>query len=297
LIVLLHILMTLFGVQEISEALSNDAWRVLTDAIRQQQQLQVRQYQQHQLAQLPDSPPATPYTHIDHFVNREGATFVHSAIARSDVRSLRTCLELGADVNRPTRTTKRSPLHLAVERVCQLQFEAHADPSDPAGVVGGIGSKVVDMGSSVVSSVTNLISAKRVPAHDELIGLAIMCVSVLIDAGADVNLQDRDANTVLHTAVKASHTLLVKCLLAAGADASIRNKGGHTPVSFARSLDTLEALLNNQNQRESRAPRTLVAESRSSASLAVHPVDDATVDPPLTRTSLRNSTANVKPTE
>lgn len=95
---------------ELTAALSTDAWRVLTDAIRQQQALQVQRQQQHQQDQLqrqqrqeqqalqlqqpapapladPPAPPAVPYTHIDHFNNREGVSFLHSAIHRSGAQS------------------------------------------------------------------------------------------------------------------------------------------------------------------------------------------------------------------
>ena len=47
--------------------------------------------------------------------------------------------DLGADVNRPTRATQRSPLHVAVERVCALQFETRlGDALDAANA--GIGA-------------------------------------------------------------------------------------------------------------------------------------------------------------
>ena len=54
-------------------------------------------------------------------------------------------------------------------------------------LVGGLGSKVLDMGSSVVGSVQSMLVPSRPrwpPAHAELVGLAVMCVAVLLDAGA-----------------------------------------------------------------------------------------------------------------
>ncbi len=94
-------------------ALSTDAWRVLTDAIRQQQALQVQRQQQYQQDQQqrqqlqkqqhqqqpaapladPPAPPAVPYTHIDHFNNREGVSFLHSAIHRSGAQSIAANLQ------------------------------------------------------------------------------------------------------------------------------------------------------------------------------------------------------------
>ncbi len=97
-----------YCVTHLTAALSTDAWRVLTDAIRQQQALQVQRQQQHQQDQQqrqqlhkqqhqqqpaapladPPAPPAVPYTHIDHFNNREGVSFLHSAIHRSGAQSI-----------------------------------------------------------------------------------------------------------------------------------------------------------------------------------------------------------------
>ena len=73
----------------------------------------------------------------------------------------------------------------------------------------------------------------------ELVGLAVMCVAVLLGAGADVNARDKDLNTPLRIAAKASHTQLATVLLVGGADVSLRNRAGHKAASFACSLDTV----------------------------------------------------------
>jgi uncharacterized protein len=52
---------------------------------------------------------------------------------------------------------------------------------------------------------------------------------VLIDAGADVNFQNKDGATPLHTAAFFCRPAIVKMLLDKGADKTIRNKFGATP--------------------------------------------------------------------
>ena len=56
-------------------------------------------------------------------------------------------------------------------------------------------------------------------------------VKMLIDAGADVNLQDRHGNTPLNEVVSIIELKVVRMLMKAGADASISDKYGWTPFT------------------------------------------------------------------
>jgi ankyrin repeat protein len=59
----------------------------------------------------------------------------------------------------------------------------------------------------------------------------------LTENGADLNTQDASGSTVLHHAVKGTHTLAqVEELLRHGARPDIEAKGGSTPLSLAREL-------------------------------------------------------------
>jgi len=53
---------------------------------------------------------------------------------------------------------------------------------------------------------------------------------VLIDAGADLNLQNNDGSTALHSAAFFCHTGIVEYLLVNGADKSIKNNAGSTAL-------------------------------------------------------------------
>uniref|UniRef100_A0A8C4M5U6 Fibronectin type III and ankyrin repeat domains 1 n=1 Tax=Equus asinus asinus TaxID=83772 RepID=A0A8C4M5U6_EQUAS len=61
--------------------------------------------------------------------------------------------------------------------------------------------------------------------------------SLLIDAGADVNVRDKDGKTPLMVAVLNNHEELVQLLLDKGADASVKNEFGKGVLEMARVFD------------------------------------------------------------
>ena len=61
----------------------------------------------------------------------------------------------------------------------------------------------------------------------------VAMIRLLIDAGADVRVKDRNGATPLHRAVRTRCAAAVKFLLGAGADPASRNKPGSTPFHLA----------------------------------------------------------------
>uniref|UniRef100_A0A8B9WYA4 Fibronectin type III and ankyrin repeat domains 1 n=1 Tax=Bos mutus grunniens TaxID=30521 RepID=A0A8B9WYA4_BOSMU len=67
--------------------------------------------------------------------------------------------------------------------------------------------------------------------------------SLLIDAGADVNVKDKDGKTPLMVAVLNNHEELVQLLLDRGADASVKNEFGKGVLEMARVFDRQVGML------------------------------------------------------
>jgi len=61
----------------------------------------------------------------------------------------------------------------------------------------------------------------------------VQTIKCLLDAGAEINAQDKNGASPLHRAVRTRCAAAVKCLLERGADAELKNKSGSTPFHLA----------------------------------------------------------------
>lgn len=61
----------------------------------------------------------------------------------------------------------------------------------------------------------------------------VKTIRTLLDAGADINLQDKNGATPLHRAVRTRCAAAVECLLQSGCDPRLKNKPGSTAFHLA----------------------------------------------------------------
>jgi hypothetical protein len=64
-------------------------------------------------------------------------------------------------------------------------------------------------------------------------GRQVRMIEVLLDAGAEIDAQDKNGATALHRAVRTRCAAAVKCLLKRGADTRVRNKNGSVAFDLA----------------------------------------------------------------
>jgi len=66
---------------------------------------------------------------------------------------------------------------------------------------------------------------------------------MLIEKGADPNIQDFDGWTALMKAVYKGNVEIVQILINHGADLKLKNIGGHTALYIAEKLNTREEII------------------------------------------------------
>ena len=149
-----------------------------------------------------------------------------SFFASASAAEVRACLRAGAEPNGGghCRTTQR-PLAqaalLATPDVVAALLDAGANPRSP----GRWG-------------VTALHQAVASPKHDA--AKAVEILTLLLRAGADVNVQSDDGRTPLHHAVEHNRSReVIVGLLEAGANPQVRDGDGKTPWDYARANDAL----------------------------------------------------------
>lgn len=187
---------------------------------------------------------------------------------------VRRFIERGIDVNRPTATGER-PLVFAARTTraesVELLLAAGADPNladtSPLGEMdtaliamsnhGGTDGSYVATGVRIMKA---LIARKADVRARNRFGLTALHLAssrhpelarLLLEAGAPVNVTDRDGGTPLHRAAQGRQIVLARELLDRGADVNAEEKGGVTPLLLARDNDDREmsALLSSRGGR------------------------------------------------
>ncbi|XP_054515951.1 fibronectin type 3 and ankyrin repeat domains protein 1 isoform X19 [Pan troglodytes] len=79
--------------------------------------------------------------------------------------------------------------------------------------------------------------------------------SLLIDAGANVNVKDRNGKTPLMVAVLNNHEELVQLLLDRGADASVKNEFGKGVLEMARVFDRQSVVSLLEERKKKQRPK------------------------------------------
>jgi len=195
-----------------------------------------------------------------HHQNLAGSTALLQAATMSRRRTLAMLLEHGAAVNIANRrgvTPLLAAAYNGNERILELLLAAGADPKplDATGksalvyaaargfprVVLRLLRAGVDANTRHDHSLTALMWAAG-HTNDVPVTEGLATVRLLLEHDAGVNLVDDRGRTALMIAAERGHAEVVAALLAAGADATVRDAEGKTALDLA-SDDTISRML------------------------------------------------------
>ncbi len=200
------------------------------------------------------------------------AVALSTAVGQNDMEAVKEMIDRGIDVNSRMKDTRQTPLMGAESaEMVSLLLKAGGDPRlvDSQGATAlhyavlkerapamilfllsaGANVNAVEPGGGE----TPFLWAKQwFFGMDAIMGQRVL--ALLLQKGADINAKDKFGDTLLHIAVMNGKGQLVKFLLDKGADASLANTEGRTPLDTARDLKffEIESLLGKDVKHQSR---------------------------------------------
>lgn len=155
---------------------------------------------------------------------------LHEGITNGDYNTVYKCLADRADPNALARGSKIAPIHQALTQTeAALACEDEVASRELLAIVSSLVLAGADLKVPDEQGCTPLIRVVKGEMGDSLAAL-------MLEQGARVNAVDRELNTALHyAAMQTSSPLfgnqdLIRILLVHGADQSLRNERGRTPL-------------------------------------------------------------------
>ncbi len=167
----------------------------------------------------------------------DGSTALMRAVRKRDIAIARRLLGAGAAVN---ATNKAGDTSLLIAAKFELMMVVARPGADS--VQGG--ETPAGRGAVWTGGVTPMA-----PTFETIRDQEPELVAVLLDAGADPNVKDRDGLTPLMYAAGQGRLELVKLLLARGADVEAKNADGMTAWQLATGEEVLRALREARGKR------------------------------------------------
>ncbi|CAH1154571.1 unnamed protein product [Phaedon cochleariae] len=194
-----------------------------------------------------------------HVVDRKGYTPFHLSVHVNSSEMLSFFIENGADVN--TKAGKETPLHRAVknqdfemvEELTRRDVNNHENNCNKvtalhfAEYVGNVNilNHLLEKDRGHTPSGVDIDIQEndcKTPLHSAAEKGHLDCLKILVDSGGDVNIQDNEGDTPLHWAAYQGHLDCLKILVDSGGDVNIQDNNGGTLLHWAARQGHSECL-------------------------------------------------------
>ena len=195
--------------------------------------------------------------------NKNGETLLHRAVGEGHLVVVKLLLEKGADIHAKD-SSDSTPLHMRVGRRMResIVFGAplHAVKEYKEEEYMEVVKLLLEKGANV--NVQDIHG--RTPLYWAAQNGYTEIVKLLLEKGADVNARDNDGNTPLHWAVGACDLEIVKLLLEKGANENHQDNNSITPLHSAVKTGNIELikLLLEKGANLENSPITTISSSK-----------------------------------
>ena len=182
--------------------------------------------------------------------NDDDETPLHTAVHLGNIKIVKFLIDEGANINKRDSIDRYTPLHLALSCPGPIEDESTMKYLNIANLLIESGANLeattrrrnnTPLHKLIETSIRiSIDDSYRGMDNSELYKAALEIVRLLIKKQVNINAADNNRNTPLHRALRNNDFELAYILMKAGADTTIENNNGKTPLQIIETEDSIE---------------------------------------------------------
>ena len=182
--------------------------------------------------------------------NDDDETPLHTAVHLGNIKIVKFLIDEGANINKRDSIDRYTPLHLALSCPGEIEDKSTMNYLNIANLLIESGANLeattrrrnnTPLHKLIETSIRiSIDDSYRGMENSELYKAALEIVRLLIKKQVNINAADNNRNTPLHRALRNNDFELAYILMKAGADTTIENNNGKTPLQIIETEDSIE---------------------------------------------------------